>query len=63
MIDSLYLNYGQFDERFSQALTLNKHMVGEAQGWMDKTKHQLDDYTQKTDDNPHFIAFDMLGGC
>lgn len=27
---------------------------------MDKAKQQLDDYTLKTANNPHFIAFELL---
>ena len=51
MIDSLYVNYGPFEDKFCQAFNQNKRMIGDAQGWMDKAKHQLDQYTQKTQEN------------
>lgn len=35
-------------------------MISDAQGWMDKAKKSLDDYTLKTQDDPWFIAYDML---
>lgn len=35
-------------------------MIGEAQSWLDKAKQKLDEYTQKTSENPSFIQFDMI---
>ncbi len=35
-------------------------MISEAHIWMDKAKSILDDYTVKTNQNPRFIAFDMI---
>eukprot|EP00347_Sterkiella_histriomuscorum_P020077 403339189 len=32
----------------------------EAQGWMDKAKQQLDDYTNKTTLNPFYIPYEMI---
>eukprot|EP00347_Sterkiella_histriomuscorum_P008603 403344461 len=61
-IDSLYGTFSQFDEKFSMAQKSNNQMISEAQLWMDKAKHQLDDYSLKTKDNPHYIPFDMIDG-
>ena len=45
LIDSLYLHYGQYEEKFGQAVNQNKRLIGEGQSWMDKAKYQLDEYT------------------
>jgi hypothetical protein len=38
----------------------NNKMINDAQGWMDKAKQQLDEYTIKTSDANNYIAFEML---
>ena len=60
MIDLLYLHYGQFEDKFVQAFNQNKRMVGDAQGWMEKTQQELDEYTQKTEEDPSYIAYNLL---
>jgi hypothetical protein len=60
VIDELYLSYGMFENKFNQSIVQNKKLIGDAQVWMDKAKHSLDEYTQKTEENPQFIAYDML---
>ena len=60
VIDQLYANYGQYEDRFGQAYNQGKRMVSDAQSWMDKAKYQLDEYTKKSEENPTFIAYDML---
>jgi len=35
-------------------------MINDAQGWMDKAKQQLDEYTNKTSSETNYIAFDMI---
>lgn len=59
-IDSLFVNFQQFEDKFTSAKNNNSKLIGEVQGWMDKAKQQLDDFTKKTTDNPYFIPFDMI---
>lgn len=35
-------------------------MVQQAEVWMGRAKNQIDQYTLKTAENPHFIDFTML---
>lgn len=60
IIDSLYMNYAQFEDKFQQAQKHNNKMINDAHTWMDKAKQQLDDYTQKITDNPSYVAYDMI---
>ena len=60
VIDGLYGNYQPFEDKFNQARKFNSKMMNEAQGWMDKAKHQLDEYTTKTAEDPQYLAFDMI---
>ncbi len=60
IIDSLYMNYQQYEDKFTQAYKNNNKMINEVQGWIDRAKNSLDDYTTKTSKDPHFVAFDMI---
>lgn len=60
IIDDLYSTYSQFEDKFQQAGKHNSRMISDAQGWMDKAKQQLDEYTNKTQSETHYIAFDMI---
>ena len=60
VIDQLYANYSQFEDRFSQSQNINKRLIGDAQGWLDKAKITLDSYSEKTSIDQHYIAFDMI---
>jgi hypothetical protein len=44
------------------AFKKNNKMIGDAQQWMDKAKQTLDEYINKTSENSHFVAFDMIDG-
>lgn len=35
-------------------------MITEAEAWMDRAKNQIDSYTIKIAENPHYIDFEML---
>ncbi|CDW91449.1 achain crystal structure of engineered northeast structural genomics consortium target [Stylonychia lemnae] len=60
VIDSLYVNFQQFEEKFGQAKNHNNKMISEAQAWMDRAKQQLDEYTNKTVEDPLYIPYDMI---
>ena len=59
-IDSLYSNYQQFEDKFMAARKFNSKMMNEAQSWMDKAKHTLDEYTTKSTTDATYLAFDMV---
>jgi hypothetical protein len=61
VIDALYhQGFSPFEERFMAAMSENKRLVGDAQSWMETAKDQLDNYTQRIMDDPHYIAYSML---
>lgn len=62
VIDQIYLNYAQFDDKFSQAYNQNNKMINEVQTWMERAKQQLDDYTVKTTTDSSYVPFDMIDG-
>lgn len=37
-IDSLYLNFQQFEDKFTSVKSNNSKLIGEVQSWMDKAK-------------------------
>ena len=59
-IDQVYTHYGQFEDKFTQALNQNKRMIADGYTWMEKAKSALDEYSHKTMENPSYIAYDML---
>jgi len=47
-IDSLYAKFQLFEEKFNEASLINKNMIGESEGWMERTKLKIDQHCQKS---------------
>ena len=60
VIDQVYMNYAQFEDKFHLAHNHNNKLINDAQSWMERAKQQLDDYTVKTTQDSTYVPFDML---